>query len=92
MTQASLAVREKRKNYERHWTAHRSQLAHQAAHSTPGARKEVKRIFKKVRMAKLYREFFADPAMQKRIKDCKVGYLEQLHPRLCRDIVLGSRA
>ncbi len=49
-----------------------------------------KRREKKARMAKMYREFFADPEMQHEIAFHKLEWCIPLHPRLVRDTVLGS--
>ena len=49
-----------------------------------------KRWHKKQRMAKMYREFFADPAMQAEIAKHNLEWCVDLHPRLVRDTVLGS--
>jgi hypothetical protein len=56
------------------------------------SKKSAKRWHKKQRMAKMYREFFADPTNVAEINECGVGWAVDLHPRLVRDTVLGSRA
>jgi len=92
MNQEAAIKREKRKAYDKHWTAARSAVAHTAAFFRSNGTKGHRRHYKAHKLAQKYRQFFADPAMRKRMDDCKVGYLEDLHPRLCRDIVLGSQA
>lgn len=49
------------------------------------------RADKKMRMTALYRNFFADPAMQSRIAAHQLTWCIGLHPRLVRDTVLGSQ-
>jgi hypothetical protein len=43
-------------------------------------------------MAKMYREFFADEKNILEIDDHGLMWAIELHPRLVRDVVLGSRA
>lgn len=57
-------------------------------YSTNGARRWVK----KQRMAKMYRDFFANPKMQERIRTLKLAWCVDLNPRLVRDRVLGTRS
>lgn len=55
------------------------------------SKKSAKRWHKKQRMAKMYREFFADPKNQAEIATHKLEWCIDMHPRLVRDTVLGSR-
>jgi len=41
-------------------------------------------------MAAMYREFFADPKMQEKIRELKLEWCVNVNPRLVRDTVLGS--
>lgn len=52
--------------------------------------KSQKRQEKKARMAAMYREFFADPKMQEKIRELKLEWCINVNPRLVRDTVLGS--
>ena len=48
------------------------------------------RASKKTRREATYRSFFADPEMQARIEYHRLTWCIPLHPRLVRDVVLGS--
>jgi hypothetical protein len=56
------------------------------------SKKSAKRWHKKQRMAKMCREFFADEKNILEIDDHGLMWAIELHPRLVRDVVLGSRA
>lgn len=50
------------------------------------------RVAKKAKRAAMYRDFFADPEMQAKIEQHKLTWCIPMHPRLVRDVVLGSRS
>ncbi len=88
-SQAALAVREKARNYRRHWTPFRSQVAHAVAFASPVSTKGSKRIAKRRRMDEMYLAFFTNPENMAKVRELKFEWGVSMIRRLVRDEVLG---
>jgi hypothetical protein len=83
MSDASKAVREKGRNWRKHWTAIRSAVAHHEAFSRPNRAKGNRRHLKALKLAHTYRQFFADQARMREVAEHKIAWMIPLHPRMC---------
>lgn len=88
---AALAVREKAREFRKHWTTGRSNAAHAVAHAAPVSEKSEKRKGRRAILRARYGAFFADPANQIEIAAHKLEWCVGIHPRLVRDTVLAAR-